>query len=136
MNAAAHNFHLQPGSPCINAGDTTGVTNIPSTDLDANPRYNGTIDMGCYEFQGPVSIFETSTTSNPLLHIYPNPATEIVRVHTSNNNPQTLIIFDPLGKIVLQKEIAGETMLDVSGLAGGAYLIRVGEIGQRVIVLK
>ncbi|MBL7913994.1 MAG: T9SS type A sorting domain-containing protein [Bacteroidia bacterium] len=136
MNAVGYDFHLQPSSPCINAGDTIGVINIPSTDLDANPRYNGTIDMGCYEFQGPVSIFETITSSNPLLLIYPNPAIEIIRVHTSNNNPKTLIIFDSLGKIVLQKAIEGETTLDVSGLAGGVYLIRIGDIGQRVMILK
>ncbi len=56
-------YHLSPGSPCIDAGDNTCV-NI-STDLDGNPRFvddpdtpdtgNGIppiVDMGVYEFQG------------------------------------------------------------------------------------
>jgi len=44
-------YHLQPGSPCANAG-----TNSPAflllTDLDGNVRTNsaGQVDLGCYEF--------------------------------------------------------------------------------------
>ncbi len=50
VDQAAGNFHLQPGSPCIDTGSDTYSTG--STDLDGNPRVvNGTIDMGAYEFQ-------------------------------------------------------------------------------------
>ena len=39
-------------SPCINTGDTTGVSNLlPVLDLAGNPRINGIIDMGAYEYQ-------------------------------------------------------------------------------------
>ena len=38
-------------SPCINTGDTTGVSNLlPTLDLGGNPRINGIIDMGAYEY--------------------------------------------------------------------------------------
>ena len=41
-------FHLQPTSPCINAG-TNAYAPMPY-DLDGNPRIvNGIVDMGCYE---------------------------------------------------------------------------------------
>src|SRR6185295_5246363 len=50
VDQTAGNFHLQPGSPCIDTGSDTYSTG--STDLDGNPRVvNGTIDMGAYEFQ-------------------------------------------------------------------------------------
>ena len=62
-NAAAVDFHLLPGSPCIDAGDNTAVPLSITTDLDGNPRFlddpatpdtgNGTppiVDMGAYEF--------------------------------------------------------------------------------------
>ncbi|KAF0130308.1 MAG: hypothetical protein FD155_1608 [Bacteroidetes bacterium] len=48
------NWQLQSTSPCINAGDTTGVGNLlPVLDLGDNPRINGEIDMGVYEYCGP-----------------------------------------------------------------------------------
>ena len=51
--AAAGNYHLRVGSPCIDTGTTTGA---PTTDLDGTPR-DATPDLGAYEFikaSGPV----------------------------------------------------------------------------------
>lgn len=43
-------WHLQQGSPCINSGDNSSVTD--SVDLDGNPRvHQERVDMGCYEWQ-------------------------------------------------------------------------------------
>jgi len=43
-----NDYHLDGGSPCINAGDNSAVTGV--TDLDGNPRIlNGLVDMGAYE---------------------------------------------------------------------------------------
>ncbi len=44
-------YHLQPYSPCINAGDPYYESEPNETDLDGNPRIiNSQIDMGAYEF--------------------------------------------------------------------------------------
>jgi F-box protein 11 len=43
----APDYHLQPGSPALNAGEEAGP---PSTDFDGNPRPAcGALDMGIYE---------------------------------------------------------------------------------------
>jgi hypothetical protein len=60
-------YHLAPGSPCIDAADNTAVPMDITTDLDGNPRFvddpdtpetgnpgapGPIVDMGAYEFQG------------------------------------------------------------------------------------
>jgi hypothetical protein len=54
VNLATGDFHLQSNSPCINAG----LNNIASaSDFDGNLRIaGGTVDIGAYEYQLPVSM--------------------------------------------------------------------------------
>jgi hypothetical protein len=44
------NFHLQATSPLLGAGTLTPAGNLPTIDIEGNPRsYNGFVDMGAYE---------------------------------------------------------------------------------------
>jgi len=53
-------YHLQPSSPAIDAGNNAARIRLPDNDLDGNPRIvNGIVDIGAYEFQGNAT---TSTT--------------------------------------------------------------------------
>ncbi|MDR1933658.1 MAG: hypothetical protein LBQ57_12650 [Spirochaetales bacterium] len=52
------NYRLKAGSPAINTGsadyydsDKTPDLTTVTTDLDGRPRFNGTIDMGAYEYR-------------------------------------------------------------------------------------
>ncbi len=56
VHAASGNLRLQPGSPCIDAGNNAAVPAGVTTDLDGNPRIvdgngdgNAVVDMGAYE---------------------------------------------------------------------------------------
>jgi hypothetical protein len=56
VNAAAGNFVLEPGSPCVNAGNNSAIPSGITTDLAGNPRIEGTaVDMGAYETQLPLA---------------------------------------------------------------------------------
>ncbi|MCF7913517.1 MAG: DUF1565 domain-containing protein [Candidatus Cloacimonetes bacterium] len=71
-------YQLSENSPCINAGspDTLGM-NLPATDLAGNPRiWNDIIDMGCYEYNGPIvgnTPEELPQPAGVTLSSYPNP---------------------------------------------------------------
>jgi hypothetical protein len=49
VDAAAHDFHLQPGSPALGAGTIDGLP-VGDLDLNGSPRVSsGKIDVGCYQ---------------------------------------------------------------------------------------
>jgi len=55
VDYAGGNLRLQSNSPCITSGDNAYV--VGTTDLDGNPRIvGGTVDIGAYEYQTPVSM--------------------------------------------------------------------------------
>ena len=62
VDLAGGDFHLGPGSPCINSGNNTFVTAnnafiTITNDFDGNPRIvGGTVDSGAYEYQGQGSL--------------------------------------------------------------------------------
>lgn len=83
-------FHLQEGSPCIDAGDNSVA---PDSDLDGNARIvdgndddSAVVDMGAYEYQPLVGTREEnvpfSGSDFVVLQNYPNPF-----------NPQTTIEY-------------------------------------------
>ncbi|MHC4144812.1 MAG: M56 family metallopeptidase, partial [Planctomycetota bacterium] len=51
VDAANADYHLQAGSPCIDAGDNSAIPQSVVEDIDGNPRIiNGIVDMGAYEY--------------------------------------------------------------------------------------
>jgi parallel beta-helix repeat protein len=65
VSLAAGDFHLQPGSPCIDTG--ANIFGTGATDLDGFPRVVGpAVDIGAYEFQGAGSIlYVDANSANP-----------------------------------------------------------------------
>ncbi|NIP27218.1 MAG: hypothetical protein GWN61_14975 [candidate division Zixibacteria bacterium] len=54
-NLKEPDYHLLPGSPCINAGDPNYIAAPNETDLDGYMRVvDGRIDMGAYEYAKPI----------------------------------------------------------------------------------
>jgi len=89
--------------------------------------------MGCSDLI-KLDIPETITTQ-PSLHIYPNPASQSIKVEATGNpalggtgstQPTAITITDMLGHAVLHHQAQGhEQHIDISGLANGIYILLV-----------
>jgi len=72
------------------------------------------------------------------LRIYPNPARDQVRIIDINEVNSKGEIYSSIGQLVRQIKLDynGQTILDVSNLKNGLYLIKVGKSVVKMIILK
>ncbi|OYT16982.1 MAG: hypothetical protein B7C24_04790 [Bacteroidetes bacterium 4572_77] len=98
-------YYLLEDSPCINSGtsDIPGME-LPETDIIGNPRvYDGQVDMGAYEYVGPVGNNEIpmpAIVEKPsMIHVFPNPLIDYA-------------------KIKINSRIEGKTRVFISNLNG------------------
>jgi Secretion system C-terminal sorting domain len=67
-----------------------------------------------------------SDCSNASISVYPNLATDFIRVFTANNKFSYATIYNTDGKVVLAKALSsGENILGIGNLAKGMYVIKV-----------
>ena len=79
-----------------------------------------------------------SSTANPALQIYPNPAMDYLVIKTTNDLTTDIIqIFNVFGqevKTFRMKE--SNNQYSIADLAAGTYFVKVGTEVQRIIVSK
>lgn len=71
---------------------------------------------------------------NSNIKIYPNPTNNIINIERLNKNENNNIqIFDMQGKLVITKIFTEKVMIDLSELDNGVYVIKIGEVAQRIV---
>jgi hypothetical protein len=71
---------------------------------------------------------------NSNIKIYPNPTNNIINIEGLNKNENSTIqIFDVQGKLVITKTINEKGAIDLSELNKGVYVIKIGEVAQRIV---
>jgi hypothetical protein len=96
------NLRVRPGSPAIDAGDPS-APDLADHDLDGNPRILGaTIDMGAYEFVGPVAASPSIATALAPLRVGPSPSRGDVSVSLQlpRGCDVALRVYDTQGRLV------------------------------------
>ena len=105
------NYHIQPGSPCRNAGSNSDVIS-GYTDFEGQTRIqNTTVDIGADESDG------TTWTVTPA----------VVRVSTTGNDSNNGSSW-PLAKRTIQAAI------DAAAQSGGEVWVKAGSYGERIVL--
>ncbi len=110
------------GSPSISFG-TALLTNTKTT--------VNSMDIFIAKLGGITGI---NDIKNSNIKIYPNPTNNIINIEglTKNEN-NTIQIFDVQGKLVITKTINEKGTIDLSELNKGVYVIKIGEVAQRIV---
>ncbi|GBE30585.1 MAG TPA: T9SS type A sorting domain-containing protein [Bacteroidetes bacterium] len=132
------NYHLQEGSPCIDAGD-------PDSPLDPDSTV---ADIGAFYFHHDVGVLEQRLTDIPsswsLLPPYPNPFNPTTTISVSLPRPSDLnvSVFNVKGQQVADLTNASfgvgthQFTFDASGMASGLYFVAATVPGQMDQVQK
>lgn len=125
-DTAANDYHLQVGSPCLDAGILIpGINDL---------AFSGTApDIGAME-----TVF--NTTNHPQVpafafQIYPNPAEDLLRFEPGTQGNWQATIYDALGRPM--KQLADQSELQIGDWSPGIYFVRIwmaaGEIQSKFI---
>lgn len=68
------------------------------------------------------------------LKVFPNPASDMVTVHTGCGETQTLSVYTMDGRLAHQCPVTGETTLDISSWPCGVYILRAGSRTEKLVV--
>ena len=66
-----------------------------------------------------------SPTTNLLVKIYPNPTKEVIFISHPSSNFFKVFIYDLAGKVLLQKEVGIQELINIEKYPTGTYLINV-----------
>lgn len=102
---------------------------------------NGT---GSFAIQGPTFNANNSPLStvnfnqqNQEFIVYPNPASSSVNIAISNLiGNEKIRIYNQLGQLVLENEAIEQTLINVSSLSVGTYIVNYGTNSKKLIIIK
>ncbi len=125
VNPTNGDFHLQPPSPCIDAGT---LNNAPSFDFEEMSRPSGNgIDIGAYE----LLIGGISNNKQRILSIYPNPTTNYIYLNKTSTQINYQLFLES-GKLIKQGSIK-TNKIDISELKQGVYIITISDVQTKKI---
>lgn len=101
-----------------------GETNqnlVPLEDGDYTVRV--TVDE-CFSISEPYSFSDVGivSLSGPELHVYPNPANEVLNVYWDGNF--TINLYTIVGQEVLNKTVNSQTTIDLTDFEAGTYILK------------
>ena len=84
----------------------------------------GTHGNGVYSANLPPAFLSTKDQEAVSIEIYPNPATDFIKVNSSSGNSKTIELIDMSGKVVLERGI-GTGNIKLDDVPHGLYIYRI-----------
>jgi hypothetical protein len=119
-NPTIGDFHLQNGSPCIDAGTSD---NAPIFDFEGTLRPKGLgFDIGAYEYSETSGLLESNINE---FVVYPNPTTDNIYISNHFLNLDYEIIS--IAGILVKSGKVDSNIIHLSKLKSGKYFIKIVE---------
>lgn len=127
VNGTQNDFHLDPSSPAIDAGDSAYIATQGETDMDTMSRLqNGRVDIGADEYGTAVGILVAENINVPAL-LYDRAAGQITVSFASPAKQDSRIdLLSADGKLISSAQLtrnSNSVQFSTSGLANGTYFI-------------
>jgi type IX secretion system substrate protein/fibronectin type III domain protein/pre-peptidase len=106
------------------------------------PKANASNASNCYTLRvstGTASRQGDYITGGPVsVNLFPNPASDVINIRLSGDVQNAeMNIYDVFGKILIKRNINnGSNRMNISGLPGGVYMMRVQKDGNTISDLK
>lgn len=120
-------------------GVTTSILSVSNiTAANNNQAFRCIITSGCVDTSATayltLSTGLADLASNEF-SLYPNPASEVIKMNFKNATEKTIQLIDQTGRIVIeQKSSTLKTEIAVADLAKGIYTVRVGSLNKMVVI--
>jgi len=77
-------------------------------------------------------------SKNKLVNVYPNPGSDKIRITFNGQSNLSGEIYSSTGQLVKQFKLdqSGSVLVDVSGFTNGIYLLKLGNITEKVLISK
>ncbi len=118
----------------VGVDDGTSYSGISQSDIEGNPRWVGSPDIGAYESQASCkgSLETKKKPEETEIVVYPNPTKNILRVRTEIKNP-TFHLIDIMGRKLITTQ---EKEIDVSEFPNGIYFLNVFDENQAIKTIR
>lgn len=93
-----------------------------------NPTYNATNSP-------PLSVADLQRTTVEF-SVYPNPTSDVLTIEFDENENNSFMICNMVGKVVFEGNINQKTQVDVSALAKGMYFIKIKNQTKKFVVVR
>ena len=111
---------------------TSGSLKVLKTDGTADTKAISATRKVVFSAENVSAVSEAESSAS-VLKVYPNPAKSEITVEGAEND---ILIFSANGGLVSTTKAADKTVVNVSSLADGVYVLRSGKSAARIIKTK